>query len=62
MSGIIESLRIGIGVSGGPCAREEVTALFVELRAPLLRYLRSLGSPQIDEQGDRKSTRLNSSH
>lgn len=58
MSGIIESLRIGIGVSGGPCAREEVTALFVELRAPLLRYLRSLGLREDDGEDVAQETFL----
>lgn len=58
MSGILDSVRIGIGVTTGPCVREEVTALFVELRAPLLHYLRSLGLREDDGEDVAQETFL----
>lgn len=59
MNSRVESFRIGIGVDGASCVREEVTALFVELRAPLLRYLRSLGMREADGEDVAQETFLN---
>lgn len=58
MSSSSESVRIAGSVAGAGCIREEVTALFVELHAPLLRYVRSLGLREGDGEDVAQETFL----